>query len=101
METTGQRLSDFPTDSGDRAGDYFRRSLFMSALDQILQEMDSRFSDEGQTIMRSIQACSPQSSSFLNAEKLDSLLTHYGLNREEIHYETHLTGKGIIGEQQT
>ena len=65
-------------DSGDRAGDYFRRSLFMPALDQILQEMDSRFSDEGQTIMRSIQACSPQSSSFLNAEKLDSLLTHYG-----------------------
>ena len=46
METTGQRLSDFPTDSGDRAGDYFRRSLFMPALDQILQEMDSRFSDE-------------------------------------------------------
>ena len=93
METTGQRLSDFPTNSGDRAGDYFRRSLFMPALDQILQEMDSRFSDEGQTIMRSIQAYSPQSSSFLNAEKLDSLLTHYGLNREEVHYETHRAKK--------
>jgi hypothetical protein len=95
METTGQRLSDIPADSTDE--DYFRRNMFLPAVDKILQELNSRFSDEGQTIMSSIQACSPQSSLFLDAEKLSPVVAHYGLSCEELLYETQQAKKYLKG----
>ena len=98
-ETTGQRLTDYFTNDQDPLDDvartkiHLRRKLFLPVIDQMLQELESRFSNDGRSLMKSIQACSPQSRNFLQADAINALVVHYDINREEIGYETHQARK--------
>uniref|UniRef100_A0A3Q2TPK1 THAP-type domain-containing protein n=1 Tax=Fundulus heteroclitus TaxID=8078 RepID=A0A3Q2TPK1_FUNHE len=63
--------------------DDFRHQLFQPCLDRMIRELTHRFSDVGEELMSGIQACNPNSSTFLSEDALKCLALHYKIQRME------------------
>ena len=78
--------------------DGFKVSLFYPVLDTFISQIDQRFSNFNLDIMRSVQACSPQSDNFLHTNTLKPLIELYGFQYNRIEIEATLA-KSIISQQ--
>ena len=67
METTGVR-------EHNSTYDQLKTSLYLPIIDCMLFELNQRFTSHNLDIMRAIQSCYPQSSSFLDPQKLVSII---------------------------
>ena len=66
---------------------YYKSQLYYSTLDKMLVEFNTRFSDFNKSIMKAVQAISPNSPNFLHLPTLKPLINHYELDEEDIHPE--------------
>ena len=55
----------------------YKRNVYFSSLDVILQEMKERFSTESISLMKAIDSLRPTSKTFLDSNLLEPLLSHY------------------------
>ena len=69
-ETTGRREEASDSDS-------FRRSLFYPTLDRMISELESRFSEESEEVLRGVDACNPSSEYFLDLKHLHGFAEFY------------------------
>ena len=60
----------------------YKTSLYFPILDGIISELCSRFEDKNVQIMRAIQCCNPNSTHFLDADFLASLIEAYNLSKK-------------------
>ena len=75
METTGVR-------EHNSTYDQLKTSLYLPIIDCMLFELNQRFTSHNLDIMRAIQSCNPQSSSFLDPQKLVSIIDAYDFNQD-------------------
>ena len=66
---------------------YYKSQLYYSTLDKMLVEFNTRFSDFNKSIMKAVQAISPNSPNFLHLSTLKPLINHYELDEEDIDPE--------------
>ena len=64
--------------------EHFKVTLYFAVLDAFLSELKKRFDSKNLQIMKSVQACSPQSTSFLQSDDLSGLTEAYGM--ADLHY---------------
>ena len=64
---------------------YYKSQLYFSALDKMLVEFNAHFSDFIKSIMKAVQATSPNSPNLLQPSALEPLINHYELDKEDIH----------------
>ena len=65
-------------------------------IDSLLTELHLRFSNLSLSLMKSVQACSPKSSNFLDISLLQSFIDHYDLNSNELAIELIIQAKKIL-----
>lgn len=84
METVGVRRDEMEElESEDIDLDtHYRISIYNATLDQIIGEMDRRFSVESRSLMTAASACSPRSPSFLNFKVMEPLVKHSILHQQ-------------------
>lgn len=84
METVGVRRDEMEgLESEDIDLDtHYRISIYNATLDQIIGEMDRRFSVESRSLMTAASACSPRSPSFLNFKVMEPLVKHSILHQQ-------------------
>ena len=75
MRTTGHGSRDNLSHDSD-----YRTSLYCPVLDCITDEMESRFSELGKSLMKALQSCSPRLKSLLDYSALQPIIDHYKLN---------------------
>ncbi len=83
LSTVGQR-----SDS-EREKDSFRTTLFYPVLDQMLNELNRRFSSKNCEIMTGIQTLNPTSDAFLKEKSLFPFARMYESNIEDLGHELH------------
>lgn len=66
----------------------FKVGVYYPIVDAFLIELKQRFNGRNVELMRAIQACSPQSSQFLEPEKLQPLVDYYDLDSESLRMES-------------
>ena len=88
IETTGSRNHVLMKD------DYCTQ-YYYPILDRVLAEMQSRFSNLSLSLMKSVQACSPKSSNFLDATSLQPLIEHYNIENTSLPVEL-LQAKSVL-----
>jgi len=60
---------------------YYRRQVFFPVMDRLVTEMERRFGDnDGNSILRGIAACHPDSAEYLDMDVLHPLIDAYKLN---------------------
>ena len=64
----------------------------------MLNELNRRFSDPNLDLMRAIQSCNPESSSFLDPEKLLPFIDTYNLDKELLPDECALAKHTLVGK---
>ena len=64
--------------------EHFKVTLYFAVLDAFLSVLKKRFDSKNLQIMKSVQACSPQSTSFLQSDDLSGLTEAYGM--ADLHY---------------
>lgn len=69
--------------------DAFRIEVFYPILDNIISELDRRFSNENCNIMRGIQALSPESDGFLLLSKVKPFAETFNANMDDLVHELH------------
>ena len=74
----------------------YKIAFYYPILDTFLSEFKRRFDDKNIDIMKSIQACSPQSSTFLEPDHLQGLVDCYGLDAEAIRIESRLAKQTLV-----
>ena len=67
--------------------DAFRQQIYLPIIDQLITEMEKRFSKANINIMRGIQGLNPNSDSFLREDLIDLLGAEYCSNREDLANE--------------
>lgn len=87
-ESTGSRDTLFTS------GEY-KVHLYYCILDRFICEINSRFTKENLDLMKSIEACSPQSKNFLNPDQLKALVDHYNLNEDAVMVEASIVRNTI------
>ena len=73
----------------------YRSKFFFPILDTFISELGKRFDDKNISIMRAIQACNPNSTSFLSVAALQPLIVSYDLSVEEIEMEAILAKRTL------
>ena len=91
FETTGVRAT--LSTSAD-----YKINLYCPILDSILNELKKRFASKNLGIMKSIQACSPQASNFLDPNSLKSLSDNYSINYTSLEKEAMLAKRTLTGK---
>ena len=71
-ETTGSRVSLSTREE-------FKTQLYFPVLDQFLHELNNRFQNQNNCILKGISACTPKASNFLCLEDLESFSELYGI----------------------
>ena len=71
-------------------GDGYKVNIYFPVLDSFLVELKERFNSQNGEIMKAIQACSPQSSSFLDPTSLIALTENYELDHSSLSMEAKL-----------
>ena len=66
---------------------HYRISIYNATLDQVIGEMNRRFSVESRSLMTAASACSPRSPSFLSCKVMEPLVEHYHLNHEMVSFQ--------------
>ena len=66
---------------------YYKSQLYFSALDKMLVEFNAHFFDFNKSIMKAVQATSPNSPNFLQLSALEPLINHYELDKDDVHPE--------------
>ena len=89
METVGARRDEMedPESEDIDLDTHYRISIYNATLDQVIGEMNRRFSVESRSLMTAASACSPRSPSFLNCKVMEPLVEHYHLNREMVSFQ--------------
>ena len=59
-----------------------KTNIYFPVLDHILSEMDRRFTQTNLDLMKSLQACHPSSSNFLEPSQLHHMVSLYGLSTD-------------------
>ena len=91
METTGVR-------EHNSTYDQLKTSLYLPIIDCMLFELNQRFTSHNLDIMRAIQSCNLQSSSFLDPQKLVSIIDAYDLNQDMLSEECPLARHTMKGK---
>ena len=89
METVGARRDEMedPESEDIDLDTHYRISIYNATLDQVIGEMNRRFSVESRSLMTAASACSPRSPSFLNCKVMEPLVEHYHLNHEMVSFQ--------------
>ena len=93
-ETSGNRSNPLTKDE-------YRCQYYYPIIDKLVVELDLRFSNLSLSLMKSVQACSPKSSNFLDSSSLQPFIEHYELNDADLVVELAqakrvLNGKNIV-----
>ena len=75
--------------------DEYKVSVYFPVLDSFLVELKDRFNSQNVEIMKAIQACSPQSSSFLDPTYLTALTENYNLDYASLSMEAKLAKRTL------
>ena len=103
-----QRMDDFVSfestaSTGHResfnSSEYLKTNIWFPVLDHILSELDRRFTKTNLDLMKSVQACSPSSSSFLEPTQLNYLASFYSLSTDLLANECVLA-KGTLQNKE-
>ena len=70
--------------------DEFKTQLYFPVLDQFLQELNHRFQDQNNSILRGISACTPTASNFLCLNDLQAFSEKYGVAGTSLEVEVNL-----------
>ena len=98
LKTTGRKDDSLETAS---IGDNLRINLYYSVLDSFILELNQRFSEKNKQLMRSLQACSPFSSHFLDMAHLKPLTDAYELDSEMLSHKVPLAKHTLDGKHLT
>ena len=79
--------------------EYFKTTLYFPVLDAMLSKLERRFSDKNLMHMRTVQACAPRSSLFLESDQLAPLADSCGLDRTNLDMECKLAKHTLNGKQ--
>ena len=96
-----RRLEDFITleSTGSRdplsCSQSIKLNIYFPVLDHFLSELDRRFSTSNLDLMKSLDACNPLSSQFLDSVLLSSLASKYNVNHEFLSNETLLAKRAL------
>ena len=94
FESTGHRESLSCSES-------MKVNVYFPILDCILSEFERRFSNSNLDVMKSLAACSPTSSHFLDSSLLSSLASLYDVNHEQLQNECLLAHRTISSTFKT
>ncbi len=89
FETTGIR-------EDNSTAKQIKVSIYYLIIDCMLNEMRHRFSTKNLGLMEAIQSCNPESTSFLDHENLQPIITTYGLNKDSLTAECPMAKKMLI-----
>lgn len=79
--------------------EHFKVTLYYAVLDAFLSELKKRFDSKNLQIMKSVQACSPQSRSFLHSDELSGLTEAYGIDADSVAVEAALATAALRGKE--
>ena len=69
------------------SSEVLKANIWLPVLDHILSELDRRFTKTNLDLLKSVQACSPLSSSFLDPTQLNYLASFYSLSTDLLSNE--------------
>ena len=105
---TPRRLDDFvslepeSTRTGTRetmsTSQELKVKLYYPILDKFLTELNQHFSGTSIGIMKAIQACCPQSKTFLDTDYLQPLVSTYSLDQVSLSMETTIAKRTLSGK---
>ena len=101
-----QRMEDFisETSTGQREplnnSQSLKQNIYFPVIDLLLTEIGRRFNSTNIGIMKSVQACNPSSSTFLDPSQLASLASFYNLDTDLLATECLLAKRSLLGPQQ-
>ena len=101
-----QRMEDFisETSTGQREplnnSQSLKQNIYFPVIDLLLTEIGRRFNSTNIGIMKSVQACNPSSSTFLDPSQLASLASFYNLDTDLLATECLLAKRTLLGPQQ-
>ena len=78
----------------------YKLDIYFPILDSFLAEIQERFNSQNVEIMKAIQACNPQSSTFLDATSLKPLTENYDLNHASLSIEAKLAKRTLASDVQ-
>ena len=78
--------------------EHFKVTLYFAVLDAFLSELKKRFDSKNLQIMKSVQACSPQSTSFLQSDDLSGFTEAYGIDADAVAVEAPLARAALRGK---
>ena len=90
-------FSDSAPTGGSTPVDDYRTVVFYATIDTLLQDLNDRFSELNLSLMKSLQALVPNSSTFLTLSSLQPFLSHYGIDEDSISSEL-LTASTFLRE---
>ena len=71
-----------------QTSEFYKVNLYYPVLDTLLFELKRRFTDKNKNIMRALQACNPTSSTFLDPQHLEPLISTYCLDMDLVKIES-------------
>ena len=71
-----------------QTSEFYKVNLYYPVLDALLFELKRRFTDKNKNIMRALQACNPTSSTFLDPQHLEPLISTYCLDMDLVKIES-------------
>ena len=100
IETVGARRDEMedPESEDIDLDTHYHISIYNATLDQVIGEMNRRFSVESRSLMTAVSACSPRSPSFLNCKVMEPLVEHYHLNHEMVSFQAEAAARFLQKE---
>ena len=78
---------------------HFKLTFYYAVLDAFLSELKKQFDSKNLQIMKSVQACSPQSISLLQSDDLSGLIEAYGVDADAVAVEAPLARAALRGKE--
>ena len=91
LESTGSRESL-------STGDDYKVNVYFPVLDTFLVELKQRFTSRNMEVMKAVQACSPLSSKFLDADYLKPLTENYSIDHPTLLMEAKLAKRTLTSK---
>ena len=91
LESTGSRQNL-------STGEDYKLNVYYPVLDSFLMELKQRFTSRNIEIMKAIQACSPLSSTFLDADYLKALADNYSIDHPTLHIGAKLAKRTLASK---
>ena len=76
-------------------------NVWFPVLDYMLSELDRRFTSTNLGIMKSLQACRPSSSTFLDSSQLSYLANFHSVNADLLSSECVLAKRALPGTRKS